>query len=181
MERKFLEELGLKKEVIDKVLDRHSREIGRQKAAAESWKRECAALRAQLEGWKDLDVDAIRRSAEEWRSKYETETETLRKALEDRVYSDALKEALSGLKFSSESAKRSFLADLTERRPPMNGGKLIGLDDFVKEYRKRDPDAFAPEKQEKIPVAVRGAWSGSNTGLDTALQIAFGLKSEKGD
>ena len=31
MERKFLEDLGLEKEVIDKVLDAHSADIGKHK------------------------------------------------------------------------------------------------------------------------------------------------------
>ena len=188
MERKFLVALGLEKEVIDKVLDQHSREIGRQKTAAESAKEEATALKAQLEEatgkieeFRSLDVDGIRKSADEWKSKYEAETEALRKQLEDKEYSYTLKEAVAGLRFSSESAKRTFVADLTEKRPPINDGKLLGLDDFVKEYRERDPGAFAPEKEEKTPVAVRGTWSGAGTSPDAALRAAFGLKSEKGD
>lgn len=188
MERKFLEELGLEKETIDKVLDQHSREIGKQKAAAESAKEESTALRARLEEvngkieeFKNLDVDGIRKSADEWKAKYEAETEALKKQLEDREYSYTVKDAVAGLKFSSESAKRTFVTDLTAKHPPLNDGKLLGLDDFVKEYREKDPGAFAPEKEEKIPVAVRSTGSGANMSPDVALRAAFGLKSEKGD
>ena len=82
----------------------------------------------------------------EWKNKAaqaQTEAENKIKALQ-RL--QALKEQSSSLKFSSESAKRAFLSDLEARDLPLEDGRVIGFDEFVKKYRETDPDAFAPDK-----------------------------------
>lgn len=59
----------------------------------------------------------------------------------------AAENAAAGLKFSSVSAKKAFLADLKAKGLTLqDDGKLLGFDDFVKEYKGADPDAFAPDK-----------------------------------
>lgn len=58
----------------------------------------------------------------------------------------AFKEQAAGLKFSSESAKKAFLSDLEAKNLPVEDGRVIGFDDFVKNYRESDPNAFAPDK-----------------------------------
>ena len=59
----------------------------------------------------------------------------------------AAENAAAGLKFSSVSAKNAFLADLKAKGLTLqDDGKLLGFDDFVKEYKGADPDAFAPDK-----------------------------------
>lgn len=47
--------------------------------------------------------------------------------------------------FSSNGARKAFVADLTEKGLKLENGKLLGLDDFVTEYKTNDPGAFAPE------------------------------------
>jgi len=49
MERKFLEGLGLEKEAIDKVLDEHSRAIGKQKSVIDELAEEKERLATQVE------------------------------------------------------------------------------------------------------------------------------------
>ena len=54
--------------------------------------------------------------------------------------------AAAGIKFSSASARRAFLADLAEKKLPLQeDGSLMGFEDYVKSYRQADPDAFAAE------------------------------------
>ena len=50
------------------------------------------------------------------------------------------------MKFSSESAKKAFLSDLKAKKLPLQEGKLLGFDDYLKSYKESDPGAFAPEK-----------------------------------
>ena len=54
--------------------------------------------------------------------------------------------AASALKFTSESAKKAFLADLDAKNLPLqDDGTLLGFDDYVASYKKTDPGAFAPD------------------------------------
>lgn len=58
----------------------------------------------------------------------------------------AAQSAAAGVNFSSESAKKAFLADLKAKKLPLQDGKLLGFEDYLKSYREADPGAFAPEK-----------------------------------
>ncbi len=75
-----------------------------------------------------------------------------------------MKEAVSGLKFSSESAKKTFVADLTEKKLTLQDGKLLGLEDFTKAYQEADPGAFVPEDDDHTPIFSRGTGGSSGQG-----------------
>lgn len=115
----------------------------------------------EIKSYKDLDVDGIKQAATDWETKYNTETQTLKDQLAAQGYEFAVQQAVSGVKFSSESAKRAFIADLTEKKLPMQENKLLGLDDFRKEYETSDPGAFITDEGDKTPIATKGGTGGS--------------------
>lgn len=152
MERKFLEGLGLEKEVIDQILDQNSAEIGKHKKAVEAAETERDGLKTQLDeankaikGFEGLDVEGIKAKAEEWETKYNTDTQALKDQLAAKEYEYSVNGAVTGLKFTSESARKAFVADLTAKKLPVQDGMLLGMEDFVKAYQETDPAAFAPE------------------------------------
>lgn len=186
MERKFLEELGLTGELIEKVLDRNSADIGRHKQTIEALTTERDGLKAQLEeagreiqSYKDMDIEGIKAKAGEWESKYHNDTKALKEQLESANYGFAVKEAVSGLKFTSESAKKAFVSDLTAKKLPLQDGKLLGLEDFAKEYRASDPGAFVPENAEKTPVWSRGTGESAEVTPLSSLRSAMGLENKQ--
>ncbi|MGN0363692.1 MAG: phage scaffolding protein [Bilifractor sp.] len=66
-------------------------------------------------------------------------------------YEFAVKDAVGKLKFSSDSARRAFTEDAMAKKLQMDEGKLLGFDDFVNNYREKDPGAFAVEKEPADP------------------------------
>lgn len=80
----------------------------------------------------------------------------------------AAERAVSGLKFSSDSAKKAFLADLTAKKLPLQDGKLLGFDDFAKAYKEADPGAFLPEGGVPRVTAGTGGAPAAPTGKDAA-------------
>lgn len=132
------------------------------------------AANAAIESYKDMDIEGIKQSAANWEQKYNSDTQTLRDQLAEANYGFAVKEATAGMKFSSESARKAFIAELTAKKLPLQEGKLLGLDDFTNSFRESDPAAFAPE-DEKMPIAVKGGGGGIKLGTDAALRAAFGL------
>ena len=194
MKRDFLEGLDLgqgvklSKEVIDTIMTENGRDIETHKNAATQLTTERDGLKAQLDtanteikSYKDMDVEGIKQKATEWETKYNTDTTALKNQLETTNYGFAVKDAVAGLKFTSESARKAFIADLTAKKLPLQEGKLLGLDDFKKEYQTGDPNAFAPEGDDKTPTFTRGTGGGSQLTADAALRAAFGLpdKSKK--
>ena len=94
--------------------------------------------------------------------------------LEELHYGYAVRQAVGAMKFSSDSARKSFERELTERKLPLEEGVLEGLDEFTEAFRQRDPAAFVNEQEGKRPVFSR--MSGSlETDPDAALKAAFGL------
>ncbi len=190
MKRAFLEQLELvaggklAKEDIEAIMA----EYGKGKAAGESTIATLTAerdgLREQLEGankeiqsYKDMDIEGIKAAAANWEERYNTDTAALKQELEGVNYSFAVKEAAGGLNFSSESAKKAFIADLIAKKLPLQEGKLLGMDDFVSAYRESDPQAFA-EDVAKVPQIVAGG-TGTGRVLDSResmLRTAMGLK-----
>ena len=130
---------------------------------------------ATIQSYKNMDIDGIKAKVSEWETKYNTDTQALKGSLEEVKYGFAVKDAVAGLKFSSESARKAFVAELTAKKLPLQEDKLLGLDDFTKTYREGDPDAFLPENDDKTPVITRGGAGGPAIGGDSALRAAFGL------
>ena len=56
----------------------------------------------------------------------------------------ALERKASGLKFSSESARKAFLAEAKAQNFAMKDGEILGFDDYVKAFKESDPSAILP-------------------------------------
>ena len=78
-----------------------------------------------IQSYKDMDIDGIKQSAADWETKYNTDTQALKDQLESTKYGYAVENAVGSLKFTSESAKKAFLADLTAKKLPIQEGKLL--------------------------------------------------------
>lgn len=161
MTRKFLEDLGLEKEVVDKILDENSADIGKEIAKTTSAKTDLATARGELDqvrGELDAlkqsgtDAAAVQQQLTELQAKYDTDTQALQKQLTDRDYADAISNAISGanegkgLHFSSKSARTAFEAAVREKGLELKDGALTGFDEFVKAQKEADPDAFQADK-----------------------------------
>lgn len=81
--------------------------------------------------------------------------ETYKKAKDDyesqlskQAYEFAVKEKVAELKFSSNSAKKAFIADAINEGMKLKNGELQGFDDFLESYKKNDADAFLKEDKQ---------------------------------
>ncbi len=86
--------------------------------------------------------------------------------------------AASSLKFTSDSAKKAFLADLNAKKLPLqDDGTLLGFDDYVASYKKTDPGAFAPEGGlPRVSGSATGTPAGPTTNeqANAAIRAVFG-------
>lgn len=175
-----------KDDLIDQIMNLHSADVGSLKQTNTALTTERDQLKTQLEaanteikGFKDLDVEGIKKKAADWEAKHAADTKALQEKLDAATYGFSVERAVTGLKFSSTAAKNQFVTDLTAKKLPLQEGKLLGLDDYVKTYKEQDPGAFAPDNDPKTPVAVKGGGGGPTLGSDAALRAAFGLPAEK--
>ena len=64
--------------------------------------------------------------------------------LERMELENALAQQAARLKFSSESARRYFLAQCKEQNFALQGSQIAGFDEYVKQYSASDPGAILP-------------------------------------
>ena len=112
----------------------------------EDLKTQLSNANTEIQSYKDMDVDGIKQKVSDWEEKYNTDTKALQDKIDKQNYDNQVEKVVAGLKFTSSSAKKAFIADLTEKKLKIENNTLLGFDDFVKQYKETDPDAFEQEE-----------------------------------
>lgn len=128
-----------------------------------------ATLKKQLEdaGADKTTIETLTKNLSDLQTTYDNDKTNWQKQLDDTRYEYAVKEKVEGLKFSSNSAKKAFLAELKEKPLQMREGVLTGFDDFVNAYKSNDADAFMKEDNAQNNAntgAKKPSFAGSSTG-----------------
>ena len=173
MKTEELKALGLNDDQVQKVFAMNGAEINDLKQQITTLTTERDAARNSLsEANKKLEgYDP------EWRTKAEKAESDAKAQVEELQKDFAAQTAAAGIKFSSESAKRAFLSDLKAKKLILQDGKLLGFDDYLANYKKNDPGAFAPEGG--LPRMAAGtsgqpAAPTAHEQANAALRAAFG-------
>lgn len=143
MKTEDLKALGLTDEQVQRVFAMNGEEMNGLKANVDTLKAERDAVRTQL-------ADANKRLEgydPEWKQKADQARQQAEQQVAEMKAGYAATSAASSLKFTSDSAKKAFLADLNAKKLPLqDDGTLLGFDDYVASYKKSDPGAFAKEQ-----------------------------------
>ena len=98
--------------------------------------------------------------------------------IRDRGY--ALERKASGLKFSSESARKAFIAEAKAQNFAMKDGEILGFDDYVKTFKAADPSAILPDggvaRFSASATGAPGQPANSHEAANAAFRAAFGQK-----
>ena len=142
MKTEDLKALGLNDDQVQRVFAMNGEDMNGLKASVATLTAERDAAREQL-------ADANKKLEgydPEWKTKATQAQQQAEQQIAELKASHAAASAAAGIKFSSESAKKAFLADLTAKKLTLqDDGTLLGFDDFVKSYKQSDPGAFAQE------------------------------------
>lgn len=189
MKREYLKALDigggahLSDEIIEQIMSEQGKHDGELQATITTLTTERDGLKTQLsdanteiQSYKDMDIEGIKQSAADWETKYNTDTQALKDQLKGVQYNHAVESAVSGIKFTSASAKKAFVSDLTAKGLTLQDGKLLGLDDFTKDYKESDPGAFAPDEPAPTITVGGGQKSQAGNASEASLRAAFGLK-----
>lgn len=163
MDRKFLKDLkvegldnGLPADVIDAIMKEYGTSISAKDQEITTLTTEKDGLSQQLKdandkikGFADINVDKLKQEITDWETKYNTDTENLKKEISKKDYDFKINDIVKDLKFSSNGAKKSFIEDLKAKDLKFEDDKLIGYNEFLKSYKENDPNAFEKEDDGK--------------------------------
>lgn len=168
MDRKFLEELGLEKETVDKILDKHSADIGKHM-------RTIGALEVERDGLK-TQLGEANRKLEGFDPDWKRKAEDAEKDLRAKRFDFALEKGLAASGARNPKAL-SGLIDVSKLTLG-EGGELTGLDAQLETLKKGEDTAFLFQQAQTSTGLSheRGGDPGAdkNAQVNAALRAAFG-------
>lgn len=162
MNKEDLKKLGLTDEaVMDQIIVLHGKDIEKHKTDTGAAKTEADGLRAQLaeankqiESFKGMDIDGVKKSADEWKAKAEQAASDAQKQVAQLKFDHALDGALTGAKAKNPKAVRALL-NLEGLKMNEADGSILGLKEQLETIQKENDYLF--EAAEETPrIVTRG-------------------------
>lgn len=125
------------------------KKVSKVETERDGYKERAETAEETLKGFDGKDIDTITRERDEWKKKAEQAEKDYDAKIAEREKSDLLKEAFENIKFTSESARKSIMADIAAS-VSVKDGKLIGFNDLLEDAKKKDASAFVDEKQQNL-------------------------------
>lgn len=160
MKREDLTKLGLTDDaVIDAIMAANGKDIEKHKAEAATAKASADALQAQLteagttiEGFKKMDVDGIKKAADEWKTKAEQAQADATKQIASLRFDHALDGALTGAKARNAKAVKALLQ--SDALKLQEDGSILGLKEQLERVKSENDYLF--ESDTPTPKVVLG-------------------------
>ena len=141
---------------VKKALSEHyknakevAKTLSKVEGERDNWKERAETAEETLKGFDGIDPANIQTELAGWKKKAEDAEKEFNAKIYDRDFSDALKAALDNVKFSSEAAKKSVMADIKEAGLKLKDGKILGLNDLIEQMKQSDASAFVDESQQQ--------------------------------
>lgn len=159
-----MEELGITDEAaVKSITDTYSADIKAEQEAVTTIKTQLDEANKTIKSYKDMDVDSIKKSADDWQQKYEQ----LEAQQKEKEYSDKLDKFIKdqGMK---NSVYAEYLKDkITAQNLQFDDkGILTGGDAVVKALRESCPDAFAADPTERAAAPTSGRVPQAMSGVE---------------
>ena len=172
MKTEFLKSLNLSQEVIGKIMAENGKDIAVEQKKAEkviqerdSYKLKAESLETQvndanteIQKFKDMDIDGIKKAADDWKETAEKAKADADKQISQMKFDYALSAALTGAKAKNTKAVKALL-DMDGLKFNDNDGKIVGLDEQLAQIKTDNDYLF--ESDEPAPEFVKGTNGGS--------------------
>lgn len=172
MKTEFLKSLNLSQEVIDKIMAENGKDIAVERKKAEkviqerdSYKLKAESLEtqvndanAEIQKFKDMDIDGIKKAADDWKETAEKAKADADKQISQMKFDYALSAALTGAKAKNAKAVKALL-DMDGLK--FNDGKIVGLDEQLAQIKADNDYLF--ESDEPAPEFAKGTNGGSGS------------------
>lgn len=138
------------------------KKLSRAENDRDSWKQRAETAEETLKGFDGKDFDTITRERDEWKKKAEDAEKEYSAKEAEREKRSLIEDAMAGIEFTSESAKKAITSQIYEGVSVKNG-KLIGFNDLLEDAKKNDASAFVSKKDD-VRITSGTGISNSNSG-----------------
>ena len=187
MKTEFLKNLGLEQDAINQIMAEYGKSVAKYQTDAntiatlketeKTLREQLGEANKQIEDFKGMDIEAIKKSADEWKKKAEEADKNAAQRIAEFEHDSLLREKLGNVKFTSEYAKKGVFDEIKGKGLTIENGQILGFDDALSAIREAQPTAFEPDVPP--PAFSTGAKPPENTNIN-AVRSAMGLPPEKG-
>lgn len=181
MQRKFLEDLGLEKEVVDKVLNQHGAELEKAKQTLtierDSLKDQLTTAQNALKEFDGIDVKDMQSKIENLNTELANKDKEYQNKIADMEFSSVLDNALSNSGAKNNKAVKALL-DLDTLKSSKNQAEDI--EKAIKDIKADNDYMFNSDEPIKNPVHPTGNTKIKPDSL-SAIRAAMGLGEPKED
>jgi chromosome segregation ATPase len=179
MKRKFLEDMGLEKEQVDKILDENSQDIGKAKGDSEKIQKDLDAANAEVESLKGQisdrdkqletlknstgDVEGMKQEIAKLQADNKAKDDAHAAEIKQLKIDAAIDSALTGAKAKNNTAVKALLKDL-DKAELAEDGTIKGLAEQIEALQKSD--AYLFNTTTKKQTQVKGAKPGESGNED---------------
>ena len=132
-----------------KTVSEFEKKVSKLEAENESLKDRAETAEETLKGFEGKDLNAMPKEIDDWKEKATKAESEYNAKMAEHEKQELLKEAFSDIEFTSESAKKAIMAQISENVSVKNG-KLIGFNDLLEDAKKNDASAFVDKAQQNL-------------------------------
>ena len=145
--REFLKGLELDDETIDTIMAEHGKLVTKDKEKITELTKQINDANSEIKSYKDMDIDSIKKSAEDWKTKYEEMEANQKAAHEKSIREERTNAFFNDVKFASEAAKLGVIAEFNKKdfKYDEETQKFQGASEWLEDLKKNDTGAFASE------------------------------------
>ncbi len=184
MKREFLKALGIEDTAIDQIMNENGKDINNSNEKIKTLETEVNNIKElltnannEIASYKDMDIDAIKQNAEEYKTKYETAEKDYQAKLSQMEYDNKLDKYVDSLNVKNDIYKGAIKSKIVEKQLKFDGETLLGADDLVKGFKETYADAFVDATPK--PTFAASTQGQANPGANNDLRLAMGLKIQE--
>lgn len=153
MKREFLKELGLEDTIIDKIMDENGKDINKSNEKIKTLETEVNNTKElltnankEIDSYKSMDIDAIKKSAEDYKTKFETAEKDYQAKITQMEYDNKLDKYVGTLNLKNDIYKKEVISRIKEKELKFDGDTLLGGEELVKGFKEEYSEAFNDTK-----------------------------------
>lgn len=189
MKREDLEKLGLSEEQVNGIMklkstamsemDTLNSKIAQLTTDKENLQKQLNDANTEIQSYKDMDIDSIKKSASDWETKYNDLVKEQNDAKEKSIREERTNAFFNDIKFASESAKAGVIAQFNAKdfKYDEETKKFLGASEWLKDLQEKDAGAFLSDVANPKFTTSTSVPNNSSS-MDEVLKV-MGLSTEK--
>lgn len=101
---------------------------------------------AEIDSYKSMDIDAIKKSAEDYKTKFETAEKDYQAKITQMEYDNKLDKYVGTLNLKNDIYKKEVISRIKEKELKFDGDTLLGGEELVKGFKEEYAEAFNDAK-----------------------------------